>query len=75
MSEEKKEFKVLVMDGDNAQSVAALLSSKGINCEIINAEPVVEPEFPNLDHILTRNIDNSDNHCWWQRFDKKKKNK
>jgi DNA topoisomerase VI subunit A len=87
MTEENQKVRVVVIDDSsiNAASLAKLLLSKGIDCQIITVDEYDALEHKKLKEHFSFDVDDlnhqltnpvyQDNHCWWQQFEKKKKNK
>jgi hypothetical protein len=83
MTEENSKMRILVIGDDNAAMVTKLMLEKGIDCEIVTEadfekERLKNEVFPfelkELDLNLFQNF-KEDNHCWWQRFEKKPNNR
>jgi hypothetical protein len=83
MNEENSKMRVLVIGEENASMIAKLMLEKGIDCEIVtdaNFEKeklnneIIPFELKELDINLFQNL-KEDNHCWWQRFEKRPNNR
>lgn len=89
MTEENQKMQVVVIDDSsvNAHSIAKLLLSKGIDCKILTVDEYDTIEQQKLKDRFHFDVDalnlllttpaylNEPDKCWWQQFEKNKKNR